>query len=253
VRTAIALLLATGLALTGPGPAAAQRSLTIFAAADLALAFREIVPRFETAQGVKVTLVLGSTGNLAMQIEHGAPADVFFAADAGFVDRLVGGGALIPETRALYAQGRLVLATAKAFGSKLTDLRDLLDPRVRHVAIANPLHAPYGRAAEQALRRLDLWDAVRPKLIYGENVQQALQFVRGGGAAAGIIARSIANVPQIEWTMVDPALHAPLNQAAAVVRRSPRPDLGAALIRFVVGPEGRAIMKRHGFVLPGEF
>ena len=237
-------------------PAAAEPArpaITVFAAADLAFAFEEMVPLFEQRSGARVTLVLGSSGTLARQIEHGAPADVFFAADAGFVDRLVGGGALIPETRALYAQGRLVLATAKAFGSKLTDLRDLLDPRVRHVAIANPLHAPYGRAAEQALRRLDLWAAVRPKLIYGENVQQALQFVRGGGVAAGIIARSIANVPQIEWTMVDPALHAPLNQAAAVVRRSPRPDLGAAFVRFVTGPEGRAVMKRHGFLLPGEF
>jgi molybdate transport system substrate-binding protein len=252
VRRGAARLLLASLALAGTA-AAQPPVLTVFAAADLAFAFKEIVPRFEQAHGVSVTLVLGSTGNLARQVEHGAPADVFFAADQSFVDRLVTAGVLIPETRALYAQGRLVLATAKTLGARLTDPRDFLDPRVRHVAIANPLHAPYGRAAEQALRRLGLWDAVRPKLVYGENIRQALQFIQAGGAEAGIVAASIASVPEIHWVPIDPALHAPLDQAVAVVRRSPRPDLAAAFIRLVNGPDGRAIMKRHGFVLPGEF
>lgn len=248
----IALLLVAGLALAAAA-GAEPPALTVFAASDLALAFREIGPRFEKAHGAKLTLVFGSTGNMARQVEHGAPADVFFAADQSFVDRLVAAGVLIPETRALYAQGRLVLATATALGARLTEPRDLLDPRVRHVAIANPLHAPYGRAAEQVLRRLGLWDAVRPKLVYGETVQHALQLVQAGGAQAGIVARSIAGVPEIEWTPIDAALHAPLDQAVAVVRRSPRPDLAAAFIQLVNGPEGRAIMKHHGFLVPGEF
>ncbi|MBI3454662.1 MAG: molybdate ABC transporter substrate-binding protein [Candidatus Rokubacteria bacterium] len=249
---------ALGLALLGVwlglgGSAAAAPTLTVFAASDLVFAFREIVPRFEAAHGVKVTLVLGSTGNLARQIEHGAPADVFFAADRQFVERLTAPGILIAETRALYAQGRLALATAKAFGSKLTDLRDLLGPRVRHVAIANPLHAPYGRAAEEALRRVGIWEALKPRLVYGATVQHALQFVQSGAAEAGIVARSVANVPEVEWTAIDPMLHAPLDQAVAVVRRSPQPELGLAFIQFVNGPEGRAIMRRYGFRLPGEF
>src|SRR5207247_7840882 len=112
-------------------PVSAQvADVAVFGASDLALAFKEIVPKFEKALGVKVTIVLGSTGNLAKQIEHGAPADVFFAANRSFVDGLVEKGAVIPETRALYAQGRLVLATARAFGGKLGDVRALLDPRV---------------------------------------------------------------------------------------------------------------------------
>jgi molybdate transport system substrate-binding protein len=251
VRRRTVLFGLVGLAL--PGTARAEPpALTVFAASDLALAFREIGPRFETARGAKLTLVFGSTGNMARQIEHGAPADVFFAADQSFVDRLVAAGVLIPETRALYAQGRLVLATARAVGARLTEPRDLLDARVRHVAIANPLHAPYGKAAEQVLRRVGLWDAVRPKLVYGESVQHALQLVQAGGAQAGLVARSIAEVPEVEWTPIDPALHAPLDQAVAVVRRSPRPGLAAAFIQFVNGPEGHAIMTRHGFVLPGE-
>jgi molybdate transport system substrate-binding protein len=202
---------------------------------------------------VKVTLVLGSTGTLAQQIEHGAPADVFFAADQTFVDALAARGVVIPETRTLYAQGRLVLATARSIGVTLTDLRDLLSPRVRHVAIANPVHAPYGRAAEQALRAAGVWVAVKPKLVYGENIRHALQFVQTGAAEAGLLARSVADVPEIEWTLLDAGLHAPLNQAAAVVKRSTRPELALAFVQFVSGPTGRAVMKRHGFLLPGEF
>ena len=213
VAWSVVVALAAAVASAAPPP------LTVFAASDLAFAFREIVPKFETAAGARVTLVLGSTGNLAKQIEHGAPADVFFAADQRFVDELVAKGALIAESRALYAQGRLVLATAPGAGAKLTALSQLREPRIRRVAIANPVHAPYGKAA----------------------------------AEAGIVALSIAGVAGIEWVPIDPALHAPLNQAVAVVRRSARPELGLAFIQFVNGPEGRPIMKRYGFALPGEF
>ena len=245
-------LLALGAAGLARRARAADAALTVFAAADLAFALREIAPRFEKAARARVTLVTGSTGNFAQQIRHGGPADVFFAADESFVDRLVAEGVLIRETRTLYARGRLVLATARAFGATLTGLQGLLDPNVRHVAIANPVHAPYGRAAQEALRTARLWEALRPKLVYGENIRHALQFIQTGAAEAGIVALSVANVPEVQWTPVDPALHAPLNQAAAVVGRSPRPELALALIQFVVGAEGRPIMKRYGFVLPGE-
>ena len=233
--------------------AAEPPTLTVFAAADLAFALRDLAPRFEKAVGVKVALVLGSTGNLARQIEHGAPADVFFAANETFVDELVAKDAVIPQTRALYAQGRIVLATPKAFGPRLDDLRQLTNSRVRRVAIANPQHAPYGKAAEQALRKLGLWDAVRPKLVYGENIRHTLQFLQTGAADAGIVALSVASVPEIDWVPIDPTLHAPLNQVVAVVRRSGRPELGVAFVQFVNGGEGRQVMKRYGFVLPGEF
>jgi molybdate transport system substrate-binding protein len=234
-------------------PAAAQpAALTVFAASDLAFALREVAATFEPAQRVKVTLVFGSTGNLARQIDSGAPADVFFAANETFVDDLVKRGVIVAGTRTVYAQGRIVLATAKTFRPALANLRGLLDERVRHVAIANPVHAPYGKAAEEALRRAGVWEAVKPKLVYGENIRQALQFIESGAAEAGIVALSIANVPSVTFTLIDPSLHAPLVQVAGVVARSASPDVGRAFIRFVSGPEGRTIMKRHGFVLPGE-
>ena len=256
MRRALALLLlGAGLVLGGAPPAsiADVPSLTVFAAADLGFAFKEIVPRFEKSVGARVSLVLGSSGNLATQIEHGAPADVFFSADQAFVERLAARGAVIAESRAVYAQGRIVLATARSFGPRLTDLRQLRDARIRHVAIANPLHAPYGRAAEEALRKVGLWETVKPKLVYGENIRHALQFLQTGAAEAGIVALSVANVPEVEWASIDPSLYAPLQQVAVVVKRTPRPELGLAFVQFVNGPEGRPIMKRYGFRLPGEF
>jgi len=121
------------------------------------------------------------------------------------------------------------------------------------VAIANPAHAPYGRAAQEALERAGVWEKVKPKLVYGENIRHALQFVETGAVEAGIVALSIADAPGIAYAPIERALYAPLNQVAAVVKRSPYPDLGAAFIQFVNGAEGRPIMKRYGFLVPGEF
>jgi molybdate transport system substrate-binding protein len=251
----IALVMVAALVPASSGRGAAQEppTLTVFAASDLTFALKELAPAFEQAMKVKVTLVFGSTGNLAKQIEHGAPADVFFSANQSFLDDLAARNAIITQTRALYGQGRIVLVTAKASGPKLGDLRELLGDRVRRVAIANPAHAPYGKAAEEALRTAGLWEALKPKLVYGENIRQALQYVETGAAEAGIVALSVANVPSVHVTPIDPAFHKPLHQAAAVVSRSARPEVGLAFLQFVNGPAGRAVMKRYGFRLPGEF
>jgi molybdate transport system substrate-binding protein len=248
----LAVLCTTGLAPSSSSAAAGSR-LTVFAAADLVFAFKEIVPRFERAAGATVTLTLGSTGRFAQQIDAGAPADVFFAANREFVDDLARTGRVIPETVTIYAQGRIVLATSRRAGPKLTDLRELHDPRIRRIAIANPQHAPYGRAAEQALRSLGLWDVVEDRLIYGENIRHTLQFVQSGAADAGIVALSVAQVPEVDHVLIDTALHEPITQAAAVVTRSKVPALASAFIGFVIGPQGRPIMSQHGFLMPGEF
>jgi molybdate transport system substrate-binding protein len=252
MRLIPALILAT--LLSAPAAAApAPQPLLVYGAADLAFAFKEIAALFDRAAAAKVTLVLGSTGNLAKQIENGAPADVFFAADEGFVDDLRAKGVVIAESRTLYAQGRIVLATSAKTGVSVKALGDLARPEIRRIAIANPAHAPYGRAAQQALQSAGLWERLRPKLVYGENIRHALQFVETGAVEAGIVAQSIADVPGIRAVPIDPALHRPLNQYAVVVKRSARPELALAFIHFVNGPEGRPIMKRFGFRLPGEF
>jgi molybdate transport system substrate-binding protein len=252
----LSVLVASILVAAAVSPARAepkQPVLTVYGAADLTFAFREIAALFEKGAGTKVVLVLGSTGNLAKQIEHGAPADIFFAANASFVDDLQSKGVVIPETRQLYAQGRIVLAVPRDSKLSILRLEDLQRPDVKRIAIANPEHAPYGRAAQQALQTTRLWDTLKPRLVYGENVRHTLQFIETGAVEAGIVALSVADTPAVRHVPIDPALHAPLNQIAAVVKRSARPELALAFLQFVNGPEGRPIMKRYGFLLPGDF
>ncbi|MBI5286892.1 MAG: molybdate ABC transporter substrate-binding protein, partial [Deltaproteobacteria bacterium] len=147
---------------------AEPKTLTIAAAADLSFALKEIVQGFEREKGIKVILSFGSSGLLAQQIENGAPFDAFFSANAGYIERLKGKGLIISGSETLYARGRIVLAVNRASGIKVERLEDLLNPNIRKVAIANPNHAPYGQAAKEALKSLNLWDRLIPKLVYGE-------------------------------------------------------------------------------------
>ncbi|HTL00810.1 MAG TPA: molybdate ABC transporter substrate-binding protein [Vicinamibacterales bacterium] len=227
-------------------------SLTVFAASDVTPALRRLIPEFERATHSKVTLVPGSTGTLSQQIRNGAPADVFFAANEAAVDDLSKDGLVRAPTRTVYARGRLVLIALSSIGRQGATLKDLTSPAIRRIAIANPAHAPYGLAAQQALQAAGLWDAIRPKLVYGENVQQAVQFVESGSAEAGLVARSLAGRPNLIFTEVAPSLYAPLNQTAVVLARSKQPALAASFLDFVKGARGRAALKAFGFLVPGE-
>lgn len=228
-------------------------TLTVAAAADLQSAFEEIGALFQKEKGVRVLFSFGSSGNLARQIENGAPVEVFASANQAYVADLQAAGLIIEDTRQLYALGRIVLVSSQRAGLELKRLEDLLRPEVKYVATANPDHAPYGLAARQALETAGIWEAVRPKLVYGENVRQALQFVQTGNAEAGIVALSIAQEPEVTYVLLDDSLHEPLWQEMAVVRGR-RQEAGAReFIAFVNGPEGRPIMKKYGFLVPGEF
>ena len=234
--------------------AAAQSTLplTVFAASDLGPAFKQIVPQFEQTSRTSVTLVLGSTGMLAQQIRNGAPADVFFAANESFIDELTKENLTLRHTHTLYARGRIALVALKSGGIRLGELKDLADAPIRRIAIANPQHAPYGLAARQALETAGLWNTLQPKLVFGENVQQAVQFVRSGSAEAGIVARSVADTPDLSWTLVDDRLHKPLDQMAVVIARTKQPGVATSFIQFVNGTQGRVVMRRFGFLLPAE-
>jgi molybdate transport system substrate-binding protein len=234
-------------------PFAAAEPLLVAAASDLQFAFPEVGARFEAETGQKVTFTFGSTGNLTTQIENGAPFDILAAANVAFVDRLAAQGLTIPATQQLYAQGRIVLVVNRASALQATTLEDLLDPAITRISIANPEHAPYGMAAREALRSAGVWEAVEEKLVLGENVSQALQFVQAGDAPVGIVALSIASVPEVTGTLVPAELHEPINQALAVIKNTPHEEAARAFVEFVNSPEGREIMKRYGFLLPGEF
>lgn len=248
----IAMSLAAACAPAAASPGGnEEHGLTVAAAADLQFAFTEIGRLFEVDSGERVTFTFGSSGNLAGQIVHGAPVDLFASADESYVRALASSRAVIPESVRLYALGRIVLASNKKSGANVRGLDGLLDPGVVRVALANPDHAPYGRAAKQALKSAGLWDDLQPKIVYGENVRQALQFVQTGNAEAGIVALSIAEVPEIEYVLIDGSLHEPLRQAMGVVRGG-REALAERFAAFVNGPEGRPVMDSYGFLLPEE-
>lgn len=249
VIVVIAALIAACAAPASPTP---PIELTVAAAADLQFAFSELGTLFEQQTGHKVTFVFGSTGQLAQQIEEGAPFDLFAAANVSFVDDLAAKHLVLPDSVAQYARGRIVLAVNRDAGVTAIGLSDLLSTDITHIAIANPEHAPYGQAAKEALQAAGIWDQIQAKLVFGENVRQTLQFVQTGDAQAGIVALSVASVPEITWTLLDDTLHNPLDQALAVVARSAHPQVAREFAAFINSQAGRPVMQKYGFVLPGE-
>ncbi len=228
--------------------------LRVAAASDLALAFKEVGLAFEKESGKRVDFSFGSTGLLAKQIAEGAPFDVFAAANVSFVDDVVREGACLGETKALYAKGRIVMWSKDPWALP-KDIKDLADAKYAKVAIANPEHAPYGRAAREALTKAGSWAAVEPRAVYGENVQQTLMFARSGNADVAIVALSLAVTSPGNYTAIDPSLHAPLDQALVVCKggsKGPKTNEARAFVDYVGSDAGRAIMKRFGFLLPGE-
>jgi molybdate transport system substrate-binding protein len=225
-------------------------TLTIAAASDLQDAFGGIGPLFEERAGCRVAVTFGSTGQLAQQIEHGAPFDVFAAANAAYMRQLADKKRVVADSVALYARGRIVLITNKRSEATAVRLEDLLAESIKHVSIANPSHAPYGQAAKQALEHRGLWDKLQSKLVMGENVRQALQYVQTANAEAGIVARSVADLPNITSTLIDSSWHQPLDQAIAVVADSKNAALARRFVDFVVGTEGQEVLAKHGFEKP---
>jgi molybdate transport system substrate-binding protein len=228
--------------------------LKVAAAADLARAFPEIATAFEKESGQKITFTFGSTGLLSKQIIEGAPYDVFAAANVSYVDEVLKTGTCAADTKAMYARGRIgIWMRNESTVPPPKTLKDLADPRFVRIAIANPAHAPYGKAAQQALEKVGIWDQIKPRLVYGENIQQTLQFAQSGNVEAAIVALSLATVAGGSFVDIDPALHAPIDQALVVCSRDPaRAAVARRFAAYVNSPTGRAIMRRYGFLLPGE-
>ena len=227
--------------------------LTVSAAADLTPAFQELGKLFEQQNGTKIVFNFGSTGQLAQQIERGAPVDLFAAANVSYMEDLERQGLIIPDTQALYAQGRItILARKDATIAPLETITDLARPDVKRVAIANPEHAPYGLAAKEALTRASVWDAVSPKLVYGENISQTLQFAESGNVDAAIVALSLSTQSAGNWKLVPAEIHNPLNQVLGVIKGARNEPGARKFAAFINGPEGRVVMRKYGFVLPGE-
>ena len=224
--------------------------LTVAAASDLTPAFEELGRAFESIHKTKVVFVFGSTGLLTRQIENGAPMDLFAAANVSYIDQLEQKGLTIPGTKALYARGRITLWTPAMSNVRLVGIEDLARPEVQRVAIANPDHAPYGLAARQALESAGVWDRVRPKLVFGDNIRQTLQYAETGNVEVSIVALSLSLQSNGRWTLIPEELHKPIDQALAVIKTTKNEQSARAFAAFIASPEGRAIMQKYGFLLP---
>jgi molybdate transport system substrate-binding protein len=233
--------------------------LRVAAASDLQFALEEVVRSFEQKiPAISVQVTFGSSGNFFSQISNGAPFDLYLSADITYPQRLETQGLTVPDSRFIYAVGRLALwipATSPLEVEKLGE-KVLLDRRVERIALANPRHAPYGRAAEEALKSWGIHEALRSKLVYGENVAQAFQFVQSGMAEIGIVALSLTRAPQLAgkgkvWEVPLPTFTR-LEQGGVILKSSPHLAEAGKFREFLLSPEGREILKRFGFVLPGE-
>jgi len=230
--------------------------LTVAAASDLNYAFKEVIAGYEQQTGHHVKLTLGSSGNFYAQIQNGAPFDLYFSADIGYPKKLEEAGLVVPGSLYPYAIGRIVLWTGNGSHLDLSKgLEILREPTIKKIAIANPKHAPYGRAAVAAMEHFKVYDQVKDRLILGENISQAAQFIESGACDAGIIALSLALAPAMKaagqyWEI--PAIaHAPLEQGAVILKQSKNPQAAKQFLEYIKGPQGQEIMKRFGFTLPG--
>lgn len=230
-----------------------SRALTVAAAADLQFALADLARGFHAAP---ISPVYGSSGNFYAQIRNGAPFDIFLSADIDYPRRLAAEGFAAPESLFVYGVGRIAIWVPAQSPLDVAGLgmRTLESDAIHHLAIANPQHAPYGRAAEAALRHYGLWEHLAPKLVLGENIAQTLQFVQTGAAEAGIVALSLALAPQVRgqgryWEI--PLDSYPRIQQGGVILARARSSKAAAAFRaYLLSPAGRRVLKQYGFYLP---
>jgi molybdate transport system substrate-binding protein len=241
-------------ALLGASASEAQ-NLAVAAASDLQAALPVIALQFEKDTGQKLALTFGSSGNFFSQVQNGAPFDLFLSADIDYPRRLEAAGLAERGTVVSYARGRIVLWTRRDSGIDVTrGLPVLTDAKVRRIAIANPEHAPYGRAAVAALKAAKIYERVKDKFVLGENISQAAQFAQSGSADVGIIALSLAVTPTLKTygTHVDvpDALYPPIEQAAVVIAASRQKALARQFIDALQKPETVRLLQTFGFAVP---
>lgn len=231
------------------------QTLRIAAASDLQFAMNDLARRYEKVSGTRVAVSYGSSGNFRAQIENGAPFDLFFSADLDYPKRLIAEGFAVGGSFCVYARGRLVLWAPAGTNLELgrRGLAALKDRRIQKIAVANPEHAPYGRAAREALEKAGIYDEVKTKLVFGENISQAAQFAQSGSAQVGILALSLTFAESMKggerWE-VPADLYAPVEQAAVVLEASRNKAAAEAFLEFVKSTPAQELLAQYGFTTP---
>lgn len=236
-----------------------RQTVTVAAAADLKFALDEIAAEFQKVQpNIEVRISYGSSGNFYSQLAQHAPFDIFFSADVSFPMRLIEAGLADAKTQFVYAIGRIVVWVPNSSPIDLsqTGFEALKHSAVRKIAVANPEHAPYGKAAIAALQKLGIYDTVKDRLVYGENIAQTAQFVESRVADAGIIALSLALAPGLKekgrfWEIPLEA-YPRMEQGGVILPWAKHPKAAEGLRTFVLSPSGQATLRRYGFILPKE-
>ena len=229
--------------------------IAVAAASDLQFAIKELIVEYEKQTGHHVKLSLGSSGNFYAQLQQGAPFDLYFSADIGYPKKLEEAGLTVPGSLYRYAVGRVVLWAPKQSPVEVSKgLTVLRDAAVRKIAIANPKHAPYGRAAVAAMEQSQVYAEVKDRLVLGENISQAAQFIESGACDVGIIALSLAMAPVMKsagsYWLIPAEAHPPLEQGAVIMKQSKQQDAARHFLQFMQSPQGQEVMTRYGFTLP---
>jgi molybdate transport system substrate-binding protein len=230
----------------------AADEIVVAAAADLQFVMPELVQQFEKETGQKVRVSFGSSGNFASQIQNGAPFDLFFSADLNYPKQLDAAGLIEPGSVYHYADGRIVLWTLKSSGVDVSrGMAVLLDSKIHKVAIANPEHAPYGRAAVAALKRENLYAGVQDKIVLAENISQTAQFVDSGSAEVGIVALSLVVAPTVRdkgnYFTIPESDYPVIEQGCAILKSSPHKQAAKQFLEFVKTQAAVALLKQFGF------
>jgi molybdate transport system substrate-binding protein len=242
------LYLTFALLLTSTTTPAAPPELHVAAAANLSNVLPVLNAAFEKKTGIHIVPSMGATAQLAQQIENGAPFDVFLSADVSHVDQLVGKQIVIPETRAIYARGELVVWAPHT--PAIRSLNDLAKPDVHAIAIAKPELAPYGAAAIEVLKAAKLWDKVEKKVVYSPSISIAKQYADTGNAEAAFTALALTIDEHGNSFPVDGKLHKPIDQALGIIKASNQQKEARAFTAFLKSADARAILKRFGYTAP---
>lgn len=248
MTNAVLLLTITSLFTVSCSPSKTAGEVHVAAAANLRGVIDDLSRDFTARTGLPAIPTVGATAQLTQQIENGAPVDVFLSADTEHVDALISKGLADPQTRAIYARGRLVLWAPTR--PDITTLQDLAGPNVKQVGCARPELAPYGAAAIQALKKQGLWEAVEPKLVYAQNISAAKQFADSGNVAAAFTSLSLVKNLPGHSVVIDEGLYDPLDQALCIVKQTAQPALARRFRDFVLSADGRAILIRYGYAFP---